>query len=121
MKTRSLLHQLETLTYSVTEKEKDTLIDVNEKLREVYTKFYKRMPNREGIILRPRDQCQVINMRRRVWKAKEVLRCSSLPSWRQKKRAPYTYRSRFGIKADRLRRINKDTHVSPLHTCTTKS
>ena len=109
MKTRAALHQIETLTYNVTEEEKDILTDVNEKFRELYSNFYRRMPNKEGIVLvlRPRDQLQVINMRRRVWKAKAVLRCSSLPSQRRKKRAPSSYRNRFGIKADRLRRVNQ--------------
>ncbi len=108
MSTRAVLHQLETLTYNVTEDEKDTLADVNEKLRELYSAFYRRMPNKEGLVLRPRDQRQVINMRRRVWKAKvALLRCSSLPPWRRKKRAPSSYRNRFGIKADRLRRATE--------------
>ena len=84
MTTRAALHQLETLTYNVTEKEKDILTEVNGKLREIYSEFYRRMPNKEGIVLRPRDQRQVINMQRRVWKAKAVLRCSSLPSWRHR-------------------------------------
>ena len=82
MTTRAALHQLETLTYNVTEEEKDILSEVNEKL---YSEFYRRMPNKEGLVLRPRNQRQVINMRRRVWKAKAVLRCSSLPSLRHKK------------------------------------
>ena len=108
MTTRAALHQLETLTYNVTEEEKGILTEVNEKLREIYSEFYRRMPNKEGIVLRPRNQRQVINMRRRVWKAKAVLRCSSLPSWRRKKRAPCSYRNRFGIKADRLRKANQE-------------
>lgn len=107
MTTRAVLHQLETLTYNITEEEKDILTDVNERLREIYSNFYRRMPNKEGIVLRPRDQRQVINMRRRVWKAKAVLRCSSLPSLRRRKRALSSYRNRFGIKADRLRRANQ--------------
>ena len=97
--TRAALYQLETLTYNVTEKEKDIFTEVNGKLREICSEFYRRMPNKEGIVLRPQDQQQVINMRRRVWKAKAVLRCSSLPSWRHKKQAPCSYRNRFGIKA----------------------
>jgi len=51
MTTRAMLHQLETLIYSATEKEKDILTDVNEKLREIYSNFYQRMPNNEGIVL----------------------------------------------------------------------
>ena len=108
MTTRAALHQLETLTYNVTEEEKDILSEVNEKLREIYSEFYRRMPNKEGLVLRPRNQRQVINMRRRVWKAKAVLKCSSLPSWRHKKRAPCSYRNCFGIKADRLRKANQE-------------
>lgn len=54
-----MLHQFETLTYNVAE-EKDILTDVNEKLREIYSNFYQRMPNKEGRALRPRDQCQAI-------------------------------------------------------------
>ena len=108
MTIRAALHQLETLTYNVTEEEKGILTEVNEKLREIYSEFYRRMPNKEGIVLRPRNQRQVINMQRRVWKAKAVLRCSSLPSWRRKKRAPCSYRNRFGIKADRLRKANQE-------------
>lgn len=51
MTTRAMLHQLETLTYNVTEEEKDILTDVNEKLREIYSNFYQRMPSKEGIVL----------------------------------------------------------------------
>ena len=107
MTTRAVLHQIENLTYNVTEEERDTLTDVNEKLKDIYSEFYRRMPHKEGLVLRPRDQRQVINMRRRVWKARAVLNCSSLPPWRRKKRAPSSYRNRFGIKADRLRRANE--------------
>ena len=73
MTTRAALYQLETLTYNVTEEEKGILTEVNKKLREIYSEFYRRMPNKEGIVLRPRGQRQVINMRRRVWKAKLLL------------------------------------------------
>ena len=38
---------------NVTEEEKGILTEVNEKLREIYSEFYKRMPNKEGIVLRP--------------------------------------------------------------------
>ena len=54
MTTRAALHQLETLTYNVTEEEKGILTEVNKKLREIYSEFYRRMPNKEGIVLRPR-------------------------------------------------------------------
>ena len=53
MTTRTALHQLETLTYNVTEEEKGILTEVNEKLREIYSELYRRMPNKEGIVLRP--------------------------------------------------------------------
>ena len=46
MTTRAALHQLETLTYNVTEEEKGILTEVNKKLREIYSEFYRRMPNK---------------------------------------------------------------------------
>ena len=107
MSTRAVLHQLETLTYNVTENEKETLVDVNHKLKDLYCTFYERMPHKEGLILRPPDQRQIINTRRRVGKAKVALKCSSLPYWRSRKRAPSSYRNRFGAKADRLRKADK--------------
>ena len=79
-----------------------------ERFLPFYIQFYRRMPNKEGIVLQPQGQRQVINMRWRVWKAKAALRCSSLPSLRCKKRAPCSYRNRFGIKADCLRKANQE-------------
>ena len=107
MSTRATLHQLETLTYNVTEEEKDVLADVNVHLKQILSSFYSKMPHKDGIVLRSHDRNQIINMRRRVWKAKATLRCSSLPSWKRKRQLPYTYRNRFGVRADRLRRANQ--------------
>ena len=100
MSTRATLHQLETLTYSATEGERDVLADVNTKLKEILTSFYRKMPNRGGIVLHLRDHKQAINMRRIVLKAKVTLRCSSLPSGKRKRHM--ASKNRFGIKADRF-------------------
>lgn len=107
MSTRATLHQIETLTYNVTENEREVLSDLSSKLKELYANSYDKLPNKDGLALRPRDQRQVINMRRRVWKAKVLLKCSSLPHLRRRKRIPCSFRNRFGTKADRLRRANK--------------
>lgn len=108
MSTRAVLHQIETLTYNITKNEKDVLADLNKKLRELYSSTYSRLPHKDGLALRPRDQRQVINMRRRVWKAKVLLKCSSLPHLRRgKKRAPSSFRNRVGIKADSIRQAHQ--------------
>ena len=107
MSTRAVLHQIETLTYNITEKEKDILSDLDRSLRDLYSRTYCKLPNKDGLSLRPRDQRQVVNIRRRVWKAKVLLKCSSLPPLKRKKRTMSSIRNRFGSKADRLRQINQ--------------
>lgn len=101
MSARSLLHQIETITYIMNEKE--VLTDLNQSLKELYSSVQNKVPNKDGLVLRPRDQRQVINKRRRVWKAKALLKYSSLPGTRRRKRAPSSIRNRFGIKADKMR------------------
>ena len=68
MSTRAVLCQIENLTYNVTDNEKEILADIREKLADVHSKFYARMPRKEGLIIRPQDQRQIVNIRRRVWK-----------------------------------------------------
>ena len=51
MSTRAVLHQLETFTYNVTENEKETLVDVSQKLKDPYSTFYECMPHKESLIL----------------------------------------------------------------------
>ena len=101
--TRALLHQIETLTYTVTENERQVLLDLNDNLKQLYGTTYDKLPKKDGIALRPLDQRQVINKRRRVWKAKVLMKSSSLPHIRSKKRAPSSFRNCYGIKADRHR------------------
>jgi len=101
MKTRTTLHRLETLTYCATNDTKHIFADVNQKLENLYSEVYKQLPATDGLVLRPRDQKQVVNTRRRVWKAKVTLHCSALKPHKRKKK-PCSYRNRFGIKADRL-------------------
>lgn len=105
MTARATLHQIETLTYNITEKK--ILADLSANLKELYSNTYRLLPHKDGLVLRPRDQRQVTNMRRRVWKAKTLLKCSSLSYTKRKKRLPSSFRNRFGIKADRLRRANQ--------------
>ena len=59
MSTRAVLHQIETLTYNITENEKEVLTDLNSSLRKLYSSTYNRLPNKDGLALRPRDQRQV--------------------------------------------------------------
>ena len=102
------------LTYNMTENERTVLSDLNINLKKLHKKTYDQLPNKDGIPIRPRDQRQVINIRRRVWKAK-VLKCSSLPHLRCRKRAPSSFRNRFGIKADRHRNQVNQPHVFSSH------
>ena len=78
MKTRTTLHRLETLSYCATNDTKLIFADTNEKLENLYSELYKQLPATDGLVLRPRDQKQVVNARCRVWKAKVTLNCSSL-------------------------------------------
>jgi len=115
-KVLATLHRLETLTYCATNDTKHVFDDVSEKLENIYSDTYKKLPATDGLVLRPQDQRQVINARCRIWKAKITLHCSALKSLGRKK--PCSYRNRFGIKVDRLRKEDHDKESEVYTMCT---
>ena len=42
--------------------DKEALSDTSKKLNEICSSFYQKMPNREGLELKPRDQRQFVNI-----------------------------------------------------------
>ena len=106
MKVQATLHRLETLTYCAMNNIKHIFADVSEKLENIYSDTYKKLPATDGLVLRPRDQRQVI-----------TLHCLALKSLGRKKK-PCSCRNRFGIKADRIRKEYRDKESEVYIMCT---
>jgi len=52
----TVLHQIETITYNITEDVKEVLIKLEKSLKELYSGAYSKLPNMEGLVLRTSNQ-----------------------------------------------------------------
>jgi len=115
-KARVVAKNLETLTYNFTEEDAHVVEELAQELESVYTKFYEKLPNKEGLILCPTSQQNRQYIRHKVQKAKATLKCSSIPQRKYGRKRLHSALRRVGCKADRLRKIAK-SQVSYVRPC----
>ena len=107
-----MLKQLETLTYNMTTGEMDVLLNLNQLLKEVYNGTLARMPRREGLLSRPRgDSYAVVIARRKIKRARCVLKCSSLPKCKPLKRLQLARKARVGAMTETKKKVCYKTTV----------
>ena len=97
---RITLKNIETLTYNFTETEYNHARNLASDLEQLYSKYQALLPKSHGLILQPKSNVKIQYMRRKVKKARAVMKCSSLP--RKKSRGPKGPFIRVGSKAEKL-------------------
>ncbi len=138
-KARIVAKNIQTLTYNFSEDSSHVVEELAKELETVYTKYYERLPNKEGLILCPTSQQSMQYIRQKVQKAKATLRCSTLPQRKYGRKRAHPVLRRFGRKADKIRKtlvsmiyqertcrrrwlirswIYADVIQAVLHTCT---
>jgi len=104
-KARIALKNLETLTYNFQEYNDKHAQDLAQHLEELYTQYYEYLPNKDGLVIRPRCQVALQNTRRKLHRRRVSLKCSALLKPKKAKVAKL-HLSRVGIKADRVREVH---------------
>ena len=77
-KARIALKNLETLTYNFQECNDKHAQDLAQHLEELYTQYYEYLPNKDGLVIRPRCQVTLQNIRRNLHRRRVSLKCSAL-------------------------------------------
>ena len=105
LKARVTLQNLKTLSYTFPDKDVSLAEEFTQQLDELYRSFYSRLPNEAGLIILPQTQDSIRSTKKREHTNRNI-ECANLPPRKKYKKS---VDSRFGIKADRLR---KDTDKS---------
>ena len=103
---RITLKEIETLTYSCGST--DDLIQLNEQLQGLKTEFKSKLPQQEGLIIRPTIRALRTKKKDAYFRARQSLRQYSAlqkPKSRGRKQMDSRYRNRVGSRADRLRKV----------------
>ena len=78
---RIALKNLGTLTYNFQECNDKHAQDLAQHLEELYTQYYEYLPNKDGLVIRPRCQVALQNIRRKLHRRRVSLKCSALLKW----------------------------------------
>lgn len=112
LRARVLLQNLKTLTYNFSDKNVSLALEFTHKLDELYQCFYSKLPNEAGIIILPDPQNSLRSTKRR----EHVNRNTDFSNLPPRKKYKKSSDSRFGLKADRLRKevnskVSSDTCI----------
>ena len=108
LQARVILQNLQTLSYNFPDKNVSLANEFTEQLDELYQSFYSRLPNEAGLIILSQAQESIRSTKRREHINRNT-ECASLPPRKKYKKS---VDSRFGIKADRLRKEANKSMVS---------
>lgn len=104
---RITIKEIETLTYTCSNT--DDLIQLNKQLQSVKADFIAKLPQQEGLLIRPAIQSLALRTKKKYaqFRARSHKQYSALPKpkSRGRKQADSRYRNRVGIQADRLRKV----------------
>ena len=97
------LKTLSGYTYNCTEEHQDILIDLNEKLQKLTEEFKSKLPQQDGLLLRPQVRKRLkLSLQKKVSKGTKPL---PPPPKKGRKKQSSDYRNRVGRKAQSLRRV----------------
>ena len=105
---RVTLQNLKTLSYNFTDTDVNLAKEFTQKLDELYQSFYSRLPNEAGIIILTQAQESIRSTKRRV----HMNRNTNYANLPPRKKFKNSVDSRFGIKADRLRKELSESKVN---------
>ena len=98
---RTALKVLETLTYSCTDT--DVLQELTTKVEELITDFKTKIPQDNGLILRPEARKAAQKMAQKISRKYKALPTMTR---RGRHKMDWKYRNRVGQKADKLRKVS---------------
>lgn len=104
---RITLKEIETLTYSCSSTL--DLIDLDKQLKSLRTELQSKLPQEEGIIIRPAVVARALKTKKKYAQLRQNKQnCSALTlsKKRGKRRADSKYRNRVGARAERLRKVH---------------
>ena len=108
---RITLKEIETLTYSCSSTL--DLIDLEKQLKSLRTELQSKLPQEEGIIIRPAVVARALKTKKKYAQLRQKKQnCSALTlsKKRGKRRADSKYRNKVGARADRLQKVNVYHH-----------
>ena len=101
---RITLKTISGYTYNCTEEHQDILIDLNDKLQKLMEEFKSKLPQQDGLLLRPQVRKRLkLSLQKKVSKGTKPLPPQSK---RGRKKQSFDYRNRVGRKAQSMRKVN---------------
>jgi hypothetical protein len=107
LKARVTLQNLKTLSYTFPDRDVSLAEEFTQQLDELYQSFYSRLPNEAGLIILPPTQESIRSTKKREHTNRNTEYANLPPRKKYKKSVD----SRFGIKADRLRKETNKSKV----------